>query len=99
MIRWMQLRWLASFQTDAPASGPPFKGGWIGWISYDFGRVFETIPTIAPDDLSLPLFEFQYHDRVWTVDRSTDDSFRITASGLVKSKPMKLGSINLGEPA
>ena len=41
------LRWLATFQTDAPAPGPPFKGGWIGWISYDFGRVFETIPTVC----------------------------------------------------
>ena len=76
-----------------------FQGGRIGWISYDFGRVFETIPTIALDDLCLPLFEFQYHDRVWTVDRSTDKSFRITASAPVKSKPMKVGSANIGEPA
>ena len=93
------LRWLATFQTDAPAPGPPFKGGWVGWISYDFGRVFETIPTVARDDLSLPLFEFQYHDRAWALDRATDESFRITASELVKSKPMNPASINLGEPA
>jgi anthranilate/para-aminobenzoate synthase component I len=35
---------------------------WFGWISYDLGRWFETIPTIVKDDLALPLFVFSTHE-------------------------------------
>lgn len=31
---------------------------WIGYISYDLGRLFEKLPAFANDDLSLPLFAF-----------------------------------------
>jgi para-aminobenzoate synthetase component 1 len=31
---------------------------WVGFVAYDFGRRFETIPYITSDDLGLPLFEF-----------------------------------------
>jgi anthranilate/para-aminobenzoate synthase component I len=34
---------------------------WIGWISYDLGRWFERVPTIARNDLDLPLFVFTSH--------------------------------------
>jgi len=32
----------------------PFAGGLIGYLSYDFGRRLERLPTPAPDDLQLP---------------------------------------------
>ncbi|SEN54594.1 para-aminobenzoate synthetase component 1 [Pseudomonas sp. ok272] len=32
----------------------PFAGGLIGYLSYDFGRHLETLPTQAQDDLQLP---------------------------------------------
>ncbi|MDH0302091.1 MULTISPECIES: aminodeoxychorismate synthase component I [unclassified Pseudomonas] len=32
----------------------PFAGGLIGYLSYDFGRRLEQLPTIAIDDLELP---------------------------------------------
>jgi para-aminobenzoate synthetase component 1 len=36
---------------------------WIGYLSYDLGRLFEEIPTRAGDDLGLPLFCFtSQHD-------------------------------------
>jgi aminodeoxychorismate synthase component I len=38
----------------------PGDGRWIGYLSYDFGRVFETLPAKAADDLNLPLFVFTY---------------------------------------
>src|SRR4051812_14159521 len=91
------LQWLSRFRTDAPTEGPPFKGGWIGWISYDFGRVFETIPRIAKDDLHLPLFEFQFHDQLWALDRSTDTSYRITTPQWADPKRITFGDIPLGE--
>lgn len=35
---------------------------WIGYLSYDLGRLFERIPSIANDPLRLPLFSFTLHD-------------------------------------
>src|SRR5688572_23032661 len=54
------LRWLGEQATGSPANadGPPFKGGWAGWIGYDAGRLFEDLPARTPDPLGLPLFEF-----------------------------------------
>lgn len=34
--------------------GLPFNGGWLGYISYDFGRYLETIPDLTDDDIELP---------------------------------------------
>ena len=34
---------------------------WVGHLSYDLGRLFESIPSIADDDLRLPLFAFTFH--------------------------------------
>jgi aminodeoxychorismate synthase component I len=38
----------------------PGEGRWIGYLSYDLGRLFETLPSHATDDLGLPLFVFTY---------------------------------------
>ena len=31
---------------------------WVGFLSYDLGRLFERLPSRAADDLNLPLFAF-----------------------------------------
>jgi para-aminobenzoate synthetase component 1 len=45
----------------------PGEGRWIGYLSYEVGRLFEKLPERAVDDLGLPLFVFTYcraaHDR------------------------------------
>jgi para-aminobenzoate synthetase component 1 len=47
-LTWMsQTRW-------------PGEGRWIGYLSYDLGRLFEKIPARSVDDLGLPLFVFTY---------------------------------------
>jgi anthranilate/para-aminobenzoate synthase component I len=38
----------------------PDEGRWIGFLSYDLGRLFEKLPTRSADDLHLPLFVFTY---------------------------------------
>jgi anthranilate/para-aminobenzoate synthase component I len=38
----------------------PDEGRWIGYLSYDLGRLFEKIPKRAVDDLNLPLFIFTW---------------------------------------
>jgi para-aminobenzoate synthetase component 1 len=45
--------------SEAPAENPlPFVGGLIGYLSYDFGRRLEQVPTAALDDLFLPDAQF-----------------------------------------
>src|SRR5258706_216556 len=34
---------------------------WVGYLNYDLGRLFETLPDRATDDLNAPLFEFTFH--------------------------------------
>jgi para-aminobenzoate synthetase component 1 len=70
------LAWMASNREPSQQSSPPFTAGWVGWISYDFGRIFEAVPKNpnCVDDLRLPLFEFQYFDRVTAIDRHLTES-------------------------
>jgi len=48
------LRWL---EADA-RSAMRAEDRWIGYLSYDLGRSFESLPTRAADDLGLPLMAF-----------------------------------------
>jgi para-aminobenzoate synthetase component 1 len=50
---------LATLEPRVKSSPPDSR--WIGYLSYDLGRQFETIPTRAKDDLSLPLVRFSHH--------------------------------------
>jgi anthranilate/para-aminobenzoate synthase component I len=50
------LSWMESF----PLGKVP-GSRWIGFLSYDLGRWFESLPSTAVDDLRLPLFVFSYH--------------------------------------
>lgn len=45
-----------SFDDDGPAGG----GRWVGFISYDLGRLFEHLPNRPADDLNLPLFALAF---------------------------------------
>jgi para-aminobenzoate synthetase component I len=49
------LNWMQAFEM-----GREPDARWIGFLSYDLGRLFETIPSIATDDLGLPLFAFAW---------------------------------------
>lgn len=48
------LAWMAG---DIRTRGSPGMR-WVGFLSYDLGRLFEALPTRAADDLGLPLFRF-----------------------------------------
>ena len=74
------LAWLGDQACETPTPGPPFKGGWLGYLSYDLGRLLENLPNRAADDLQLPLFTFTHHDRVTAIDHATKTAFdcRIT---------------------
>ncbi len=56
-----------------PSPGlPHFWGGAVGYLSYDLVREFETIPSIAKDDLLLPHLQFGLYDIITAVDHQTD---------------------------
>jgi len=72
------LHWMAAQLTATVSPGPPFKGGWVGFLSYDLGRFFETLPTRCTDDLHWPLFDFTYHDVLVAHDNLDNRSYLIT---------------------
>lgn len=53
----------------APADRP---GRWIGYLAYDLGRLFETIPSQARDDLQWPWFVFGHCGRDDGVERTAE---------------------------
>jgi len=49
----------------------PFAGGLIGYLSYDFGRRLEALPSCANDDLQLPDARFGVYDWALVTDHQT----------------------------
>jgi anthranilate/para-aminobenzoate synthase component I len=49
---------------------PPFYGGAVGYLSYDWVRTIESLPTLAQDDLGLPLLQFAFVDLVAALDHA-----------------------------
>jgi para-aminobenzoate synthetase component 1 len=60
----------------------PDEGRWIGYLSYDLGRLFEALPTNAADDLNLPLFVFTYCRPAPDRPGGADPDYGRTADGL-----------------
>ena len=69
-------RELAPLALEAAAPGPPFQGGAVGYIGYDWGRVLE--PRIPPphiNDLGLPEAKFGLFDVVIAWDHQHDEGW------------------------
>ncbi len=50
---------------------PPFFGGAVGYLSYDLVRSFESLPSLATDDLALPDVHLALFDLIAAVDHLT----------------------------
>ena len=59
----------AASRTPPAGATVPFRGGWIGWLSYDLGRHFERLPAKALADASIPDFVLGEYDVVLAEDR------------------------------
>jgi para-aminobenzoate synthetase component 1 len=51
---------------------PPFIGGAVGYMSYDLVRQFETLPSIAANDLSLPDLQFAFFEVIAAVEHQAN---------------------------
>ncbi len=47
---------------------PPFSGGAVGMVGYDYARFLERLPSTAPDDLKQPDLHFVFPDIVLAFD-------------------------------
>ncbi len=56
-------------------AGPPFCGGLAGFLGYDLGRRFETLPSIAQVDQHLPLLRLALHDWAIAWDRRRGEAW------------------------
>ena len=65
-------RLFAGPQIEPPPGLPIFWGGAVGYLSYDLVREFETLPSIAKNDLPLPHLQFGLYDILTAVDHQTD---------------------------
>jgi para-aminobenzoate synthetase component 1 len=55
------------------ADAPPFLGGLVGFLGYDFGHALERLPSLAVDDQGLPPLRLALHDWVVAWDRRTGE--------------------------
>ena len=62
----------ATGSNDTDGAPPPFIGGLLGYLGYDFGRRLERLPSIASPDQDLPLLRLGLHDWVIAWDRLSD---------------------------
>ncbi|MBS0159728.1 MAG: anthranilate synthase component I family protein [Nitrospira sp.] len=60
----------------SPIEGiPPFFGGAVGYLSYDLVRSFESLPSLATDDVGLPDMHLACFDLVAAVDHLTNQLY------------------------
>jgi len=55
----------------------PFIGGWLGYWSYDAGRLFEEIPQLAKQDLNLPLICMGYYNWALVTDHLLKETWLV----------------------
>lgn len=72
---------LANYRTSRVPGLPPFTGGAVGFLSYDFVHQFERLPRRAVNDLALPEACFLFVDLVVAFDQILNRSWLIVNPG------------------
>src|SRR4030066_466077 len=76
------LKELVSFYKQVPSEYlPPFQGGAVGVLSYDFVQYLEKLPTVAVDDLNLPDAHFLMVDKLIAFDHQEQKCWVIVCPG------------------
>lgn len=72
---------LQSYPQKADPALPPFQGGAIGLLSYDFVHYFERLPRKAIDDLSIPDAHFLLIDKLIAFDHKEQTAWIVVCPG------------------
>ncbi|MBI5196061.1 MAG: anthranilate synthase component I family protein [Nitrospirae bacterium] len=72
---------LTCCKIDSPPNLPPFIGGAVGLLSYDFVQYFERLPKTVIDDLKIPDAHFLFFDTVIAFDHKDKKVFIISCHG------------------
>ncbi len=67
------------FTLDALKDGPPLASGAIGFISYEFGSAFESIPAMPKSYLGEADLSFGFYDVVYAYDALTTKAYLISS--------------------
>lgn len=78
--------------------GPPFQGGWIGWISYEAGRAFDRQPLAGRDIQSVPDISFARYDAVLAWDHLTGRAWHVGATAVATPVPPQAPSTPASTP-
>lgn len=70
---------LPRWPLDAPAL--PFTGGWLGYVSYDAGRVLEVLPSHATADIALPDIALGAYLQALVLDKTSGELIYVDATG------------------
>ena len=84
---------VAAYPQRAVEGLPPFQGGAVGMLSYDFVRYLEKLPDTAVDDLSVPDAHFFMFDRVIAFDHREGKCWAIICPG-VRDTVLGFSSLN-----
>jgi para-aminobenzoate synthetase component 1 len=94
--QWMDpfdaLQWL---EQHIRTAGPNAR--WIGYLSYDLGRLFEVLPSAAKDDLGLPLFVFALVENPEREGETAAEPDLLNAARLGRSLALPRSNFSRGE--
>ncbi|MDR9467135.1 aminodeoxychorismate synthase component I [Marinospirillum sp.] len=86
----------ASNPGEQPPTEIPFTCGWLGYFSYDAGRLFENLPSVAKDDLPLPWVRLGYYTWSLVSDHKTQTTW---LSGYFSDAEAETLRLRLSTPA
>lgn len=87
--------WMEQFQVEHNPELPDFQSGAIGFISYDYARYIEELPSSSKDDLNTPDLYFMIFDDVFIYEHEKEELYIITCMdiNLENEARTKLGQL------
>ncbi|HVJ83562.1 MAG TPA: aminodeoxychorismate synthase component I [Planctomycetia bacterium] len=71
----------------------PFRGGWVGYLSYDLAPALERLPRRLPSDGFAPLACFSHYSKAWVVDHEARAIHRIGTERTPPSPGVESGAL------
>ncbi len=68
---------------------PPFTGGWVGYVSYDFVRCLEEVPAHPGTPLPLPEVCLDRYDRVLAIDHFDNQAYAVVYVDVSRLNPTR----------